>query len=47
MIWRNPASFVNLATQFLEKMFGMFDAEIKEWHRIIKEISNKEKRYVE
>lgn len=43
MIKRKPASFVNLATQVLEKMFGMFDEEIKEWHRIIKEILNEKK----
>lgn len=39
----NPFRFVNLATQILEKMFGMFDEEIKEWHRIIKEILNEKK----
>lgn len=44
MIKRKTASFVNLATQILEKMFGMFDEEIKEWHRIIKEILNEKKK---
>lgn len=46
MIKRKTASFVNLATQILEKMFGMFAEEIKEWHRIIKEILNEKKRPV-